>query len=157
MKGRKPEPTKLRVLRGSPGHHPFNTQEPTPTALPNPTAPEWLDGEAKAEWVRLAPILGRLGLITETDTNALAAYCEAWATWKTATQQIRKYGMVLKSKDSDIPKVSPFVKIAHNALLQMRALLLEFGMTPSSRVRMRTVETRTPITAPVGKWAGLLK
>jgi P27 family predicted phage terminase small subunit len=157
MKGRKPQPTNLRVLRGNPGKHPYNTQEPTPTALPNPPVPEWIDGEAKAEWLRLAPILGRLGLITETDTNALAAYCEAWATWKHATMQIRKYGMVLKSKDSDIPKVSPYVKIAHNALLQMRALLIEFGMTPSSRVRMKTVEPRPSVTTPAGKWAGLLK
>ena len=156
MRGRKPQPTKLRVLRGNPGKHPFNPAEPTPTALQNPPPPDWIDGEAKAEWERIAPMLGRLGLITETDLHALTAYCEAWATWKGATQQIRKWGMVLKAKD-DIPKVSPYVKIAHNALLQMRGLLLEFGMTPSSRTRMRTVESRTPIQAPQGKWAGLLK
>ena len=157
MRGRKPQPTALRVLRGNPRKHALNADEPTPTALENPPPPDWLGTEAQAEWLRLAPILGRLGLVTETDTNALAAYCEAWATWKHATQQIRKWGMVLKTKDSDIPKVSPYVKIAHNALLQMRGLLLEFGMTPSSRARMRTVEPRTPTTMPAGKWAGLLK
>jgi P27 family predicted phage terminase small subunit len=157
MRGRKPQPTRLRVLRGNPGKHPYNEKEPTPTVLANAPPPDWLDGEAKAEWERIAPMLGRLHLITETDLNALAAYCEAWATWKTATQQIRKWGMVLKSPDGDIPKVSPYVKIAHNALLQMRGLLIEFGMTPSSRARIKTVDPQPAVAAPAGKWAGLLK
>jgi phage terminase small subunit len=60
--------------------------------------------------------------------------------------------MVLKGKH-DLPTMSPYVRIAHQALGQMRALLVEFGMTPSARARIRVPETAKP---PVGKWAGLL-
>jgi P27 family predicted phage terminase small subunit len=153
MRGRKPEPSALKVLRGLPGKRKLSVDEPRPAPLVDLTPPDWLDGEAKAEWDRLAPMLGRLGVLTETDTGALTAYCEAWATWKGATQQIRKWGMVLKGKDGELPKVSPYVKIAHNALQQMRGLLVEFGMTPSSRAR---VHASTPAAdTPASKWAGL--
>jgi P27 family predicted phage terminase small subunit len=116
--------------------------------------PDWIDAEAKEEWLRLAPMLGRLGVLTETDTQALTAYCEAWATWKGATQKIRQFGMVIKGKDGEFPVVSPYVKIAHNALIQMRALLAEFGMTPSSRVRVHAKKAGDDAAS---KWAGMLE
>lgn len=157
MRGRKPEPTALRVLRGNPGKRPLPAGEPKPLALDSLEPPDWLDLEARQEWVRLAPVLQRLGVLTETDVGALAAYCEAWATWKGATQKIRQFGMVVKSKEGELPVVSPYVKIAHNALLQMRGLLVEFGMTPSSRVRVHTKKT-DPLEEPaISKWAGVLK
>lgn len=154
MRGRKPEPTALRVLRGNPGKRDLPANEPQPDAVLNLDPPEWLDDEAKAEWSRLAPTLSRLGVLTETDIGALTAYCEAWATWKGATQKIRQFGMVIKGKEGELPVVSPYVKIAHNALMQMRGLLVEFGMTPSSRVRVHAKPQGA--TEPASKWAGVL-
>jgi P27 family predicted phage terminase small subunit len=151
MKGRKPHPSALKLLRGLPGKRKLADDEPQPAPLVDLAPPSWLDAEAQAEWVRLAPILQRLGVLAETDTGALTAYCEAWATWKAATQQIRKFGMVIKGKDA-VPVVSPYVKIAHNALLHMRALLTEFGMTPSSRARVHVPQPDAPA---VSKWVGL--
>jgi P27 family predicted phage terminase small subunit len=151
MKGRKPQPSALRVLRGNPGRRPLPPDEPTPEPTVNAAPPEWLDEEAKAEWHRLAPMLERLGVLTESDTGALTAYCEAWATWKGATQKIRQFGMVIKGRN-EIPMQSPYVRIAHNALIQMRGLLVEFGLTPSSRARVHAVKKPD---APVSKWAGI--
>lgn len=147
----KPDPTRLKLLRGLPGKRKLADDEPQPAAVSDLAPPTWLDAEAQAEWTRLAPILQRLGVLTETDTGALAAYCEAWATWKGATQQIRKFGMVIKGKEA-VPIVSPYVKIAHNALLHMRALLTEFGMTPSSRTRVHVPKSEQPA---VSKWVGI--
>jgi P27 family predicted phage terminase small subunit len=151
MRGRKPVPRALHVLRGLPSKQKLSADEPQPAPVDDLAPPAWLDPEAQAEWTRLAPVLQRLGVFTETDTAALTAYCEAWATWKGATQQIRKFGMVIKGKEA-VPIVSPYVKIAHNALLHMRALLTEFGMTPSSRARVHVPKADQPA---VSKWAGL--
>jgi P27 family predicted phage terminase small subunit len=151
MRGRKPVPRALHVLRGLPSKQKLSADEPQPAPVDNLTPPPWLDPEAQAEWTRLAPVLQRLGVFMETDTAALTAYCEAWATWKGATQQIRKFGMVIKGKEA-VPIVSPYVKIAHNALLHMRALLTEFGMTPSSRARVHVPKADQPA---VSKWVGL--
>src|SRR5262245_41506 len=95
MRGRKPVPTALKVLRGNPGRRPLNPAEPTPAPAPvNP--PDWLPQDARAEWDRLAPMLARNGLLTEMDIDALVAYCEAWCRWKDANAKIRQFGMVIK-------------------------------------------------------------
>ena len=156
MKGRKPTPTALRLLRGNPRKRPVNLREPAPARLAEDFAPpEWLDEAAKGEWRRLAPMLARLGVLTETDGDALAAYCEAWTTWKQATQKIRQFGMVVKAtrEGVELPVISPYVKIAERALAHMRSFLVEFGMTPSSRAR---IHTAAPPEAPASKWGGHL-
>jgi len=143
------------LLRGNPRKRPINAREPTPTTLADLEPPAWLDASAQAEWSRLAPMLGRLGVLTETDADALAAYCEAFTTWKQATARLRQFGMVVKRSkaDGDLPVISPYVKIAHHAMQQMRAFLVEFGMTPSSRAR---IHTAAPAETPVSKWGGKL-
>jgi P27 family predicted phage terminase small subunit len=155
MKGRKKLPTALHLLRGNPGKRKLNQDEPQPAALPDLDPPAWLDVTAQVEWRRLAPMLSRLGVLTETDSDALAAYCEAWVTWKEATAKVRQFGMVVKRSKAgvDVPVISPYVKVAHHAMAQMRAFLVEFGMTPSSRARIRAAK---PAETPVSKWAGHL-
>jgi len=153
-RGRKPVPTALRLLRGNPRRRPVNMKEPKPAPLVTHDPPAWLDPDARAEWERIAPMLTRLGVLTETDADALAAYCEAWVTWKQATERMRKFGMVVKrsSKDGELPVISPYVKIAHHAMGQLRAFLVEFGMTPSARARIHTAAPEKPES----KWAGKL-
>lgn len=153
MKGRKPVPTALHLLRGNPGRRAHKRQDPKPALLTELTPPSWLHMDAAAEWTRLAPMLARLGVLTETDTDALAAYCEAFTTWKLATVELRARGLVVTGEDGT-PRLSPYVKLAETALTQVRAFLVEFGLTPSSRAR---VQAKTlPAVAPASKWRGLL-
>lgn len=155
MKGRKKIPTAIHMLRGNPGKRKLNTAEPQPARLMNLDAPTWLDPAAQDEWRRLAPLLSRLGVLTETDADALAAYCEAWVTWKEATAKVRQFGMVIKRTKAggEVPVISPYVKVAHNAMAQMRTFLVEFGMTPSARAR---IHTAAPADPPASKWGGHL-
>ena len=150
--GRKPTPTSLKVLNGNPGKRPLpkNEPKPTPTA---PDCPEWLSDNAKAEWQRIAPQLEKLGLLTQVDQTALAAYCESWALYKDCTEYIHKngysYPLFERDKDGEIKRDShgkpllkymqqwPQVSIANKALMQVRAFCTEFGLTPSSRGRLQ--------------------
>jgi len=152
VRGRKPQPTALRVLRGNPGRRALPPQEPAPPPLDGAVPPDWLSPDAQAEWARLVPILTSCGVLTETDRSALVAYCDAYGQWKEAAANIRRFGMVLKTKAGQVPVVSPYVKIAHDALIHMRALLVEFGMTPSSRARVHA----TAAPKPTSKWADAL-
>jgi P27 family predicted phage terminase small subunit len=152
MRGRKPEPSALKILRGLPGKRKLSVDEPQPTPLTNAEPPDWLNPEAQAEWRRQAPMLERLGVLTESDTDALTAYCVAWTAWKQATQQIWKFGMVIKGRH-DVPMQSPYVKLANTSMAQMCKLLIEFGMTPSSRTKVHAA--KKPDTPVVSKWAGL--
>lgn len=134
MAGRKPKPTALKALQGNPGKRPLNEREPKPK-VKRPSAPRFLEGEAKKEWNRMVKLLLPLKLISEVDRAALAAYCQAWARWIDAEQHIQRDGMVVSTDKGNLIQ-SPYVGIANSAMKQMRAFLVEFGMTPSSRSRV---------------------
>jgi P27 family predicted phage terminase small subunit len=76
-----------------------------------------------------------LGLLTEIDRTALALYCQAWARWVEAEEEVRKLGAIVKSP-SGYPIQNPYLAVANRAMRDLRAMLTEFGMTPSSRSRV---------------------
>lgn len=89
----------------------------------------------------LAPTMDRLGLLTEIDINPLARYCRVWARWRAAEEVIDVSGPTcdVLDKDGRIKYVQqrPEVNIAANLLTQLLKLEQEFGMSPSSRARVR--------------------
>jgi len=139
MRGRKPKPTYLKVLDGNPGKRPLNDREPVPTQGV-PPRPDWLDEEARTEWERIVPELAAMGLMARADRAALAAYCTAWSRWVAAEAQVRKYGTIVKSPEKGFPMKSPYLCVADQALETMRKLMVEFGLTPSSRSRIRVAD-----------------
>src|SRR5687768_10225656 len=92
--GRKPTPTRLKLLRGNAGRRPLNPNEPQPPArLPPP--PAHLSREAKREWRRAGRFLLDLGLVSDLDRTAFALYCTAYGRWVEAEEAIRSYGVML--------------------------------------------------------------
>lgn len=139
MRGRKPVPTAMKVIRGNPGRRPLNAHEPQPQAPVDLTPPAWLQEDAKIEWADKAPMLQRLGLLTEADLDAFCLYCQTFARWKAAEKKLLEFGMVIKSSSHNgFPIVSPYLQIANKAQQQATRMLIEFGLTPSSRSRVTT-------------------
>lgn len=134
-------PAKLKVLRGNPGRRPIKAHaEPESVA---PECPAVLAGEAKAEWDRIVPELLVAGLLARLDRAALAAYCSAYARWVEAELALRTHGVLIKAP-SGYPMVSPYLTVANKAMEQMTRLLVEFGMSPSSRSRVTPGEKGKP-------------
>ena len=132
--GRKPKPTSLKLLQGNPGKRPLNENEPRPAPrLPSP--PAHLSKEARKEWRRSGAFLLELGLISDLDRSAFAAYCTAYGRWIEAEEALKTYGVMIKSP-SGFPIQSPYLSIAKKAMEQMRSLLSEFGMSPATRTRV---------------------
>ncbi len=146
MRGRKPTPTVLRIARGNPGHRPIADDEPQPSFEFDLSVPEILqdDPDARAEWETKAPLLHRLGLLSEVDLDALVLYCSTFSRWKQAEKQLRKFGMIVTSRRNQYPIVSPYLAISNKAQAQCRALLIEFGLTPVSRARVHVAKKQTP-------------
>ena len=136
MKGRKPKPSLLKLLDGTPGKRPVNEREP-PILAGMPEPPEWLDAEAQNEWVRVVLDLQAMGLLSRADRPALAAYCVAWSRWVEAEAMVKKYGTIVRTPEKKFPLKSPFLTIADQAMETVRKLLVEFGLTPSSRGRIK--------------------
>jgi P27 family predicted phage terminase small subunit len=150
--GRRPKPTALKKLQGNAGKRKLNEREPQPT----PGAPEMprdLSKAAAEEWIRIVPELEQLGVLTKVDRAALAAYCHAFARWFEAEKRIRKFGVIIEEpvvwRDKSLSgrlrvkvigfrhKKNPAVTVSESAQKIMKAFLVEFGMTPSSRSRVR--------------------
>ncbi|MDP9236719.1 MAG: phage terminase small subunit P27 family [Chloroflexota bacterium] len=150
-RGRKPLPTKLKLIRGTLRSDRRNAKEAS-LSSGLPTCPRALSPAAKREWKRVAHELAQAGLLTRVDRAGLAAYCAAWSRWIEAEEALRTYGTIIKSP-SGYPMVSPYFSVASKSLEQMRLLLGEFGMTPSSRSR---VNAQPEGLERESKWAGLL-
>ena len=87
MRGRRPKPTRMKVLTGNPGKRPLNQTEPQPEPV-IPDCPVELGPSARREWDRLVGQLASLRILTPLDRAALAAYCGAYGLWAEATEAI---------------------------------------------------------------------
>lgn len=87
----------------------------------------------------MSALLGAANLLTQVDQTALAAYCQTYSRWLDAEKQLRKFGAVIKSP-TGFPLLNPYVTLVKTYMSQMHRLLVEFGMTPSSRSRLRVAK-----------------
>ena len=142
MRGRRPKPTRMKVLTGNPGKRPLNPDEPKPEPQV-PECPTELGPVARQEWDRLAAELCALKILTALDRAALAAYCNAYGLWAEAIESIQKYGTMVKSP-SGYPIQSPWVSIANRQAEIMMRIASEFGFTPASRSRISTPARQEP-------------
>jgi P27 family predicted phage terminase small subunit len=134
--GRKPKPKALKLLSGNPGKRPIADDGPEYPQDPQLSPPAELEGEALIEWARCAPLLQSAGVLTSIDRTALKAMCVCYARWMEAEQQVRKQGCVVKGSTGSLV-MNPYVRVAAQALEQMRSLMGDFGMTPASRTRIK--------------------
>lgn len=150
MRGRKPKPTHLKLLDGNPGKRPFNPNEPKPSKRA-PTCPSHLCPSAKAEWKRLAAQLAILGILSDLDRGAMAAYCQAYGRWVEAERKLQETPMLLKMPSGYVQQ-NPWLTIANKQLELMHKYLTEFGLSPAARSRVST----NPLNRSASKFAGLL-
>ena len=124
MRGRKPRPAK----RNGKGSVPA-----APDALPR--CPGHLNAVARKEWRRLAKPLYDMGVLSTTDRAAFAAYCQAWARWVEAEEQLKKTPALLKTPSGYVQQ-SPWLAVANKQLEIMGRYMAELGLTPSARARL---------------------
>lgn len=102
-----------------------------------PKPPEHLSDAEKEKWKSVVRELHPLGLVTTIDKDALAMYCTIYVRWVKAERMVREKGEIIKTAAGNIIQ-NPYLSIANRALDQLNKLGAEFGMTPSSRSRVKT-------------------
>lgn len=115
MAGRRPKPTKLKILQGTFRPCRGNPSEPQPE-LGTPEAPAYLKGEALAEWTYQTAHLSKTRVLALQDRALLAAFCAI-------------HGRVVEMFESGAD-----VKAA--LITQYRLLGEAFGLSPASRARL---------------------
>jgi P27 family predicted phage terminase small subunit len=152
MKGRKPVPTTLKLLRGNPGRREINSAEPMPPPLEaEPVPHELKDAHARREWTRIAPGLIACGQVTMADRTLLVCYCLKYGQWLRLEEEALRHPLIVKGASGN-PISNPAIRLANRTLDLVIRAAAELGITPTARTRV----TKTPVTAPTSKWAGAL-
>lgn len=100
-----------------------------------PTCPTWLCKEAKTEWKRIVSTLVSFVGLNEIDRSLLAVYCQTWAEYQRAINELAKDGEWYETQTTNgvICRLHPMVQIrnaARDALLKYGSKL---GLSPSAR------------------------
>jgi len=141
--GRRPTPTSLKNLRGNPGKRKLNDAEPVlETKAP---AKPTLSPEADAYWNGLLPLLLDMRVVSEADAIALAACCKLCVRLDQAEAEISGRGLIVDEpivdKDGNEvgtrTKANPAVGIADRTYARLKSYLIEFGLTPAARTKVR--------------------
>src|SRR5215831_21031603 len=137
-RGPKPTPTVLKLLRGKPGHHPINLDEPMPGALEQDVPRELEpDAEAAAEWTRAIVPAIAIGQITAADRTLAIAHCVLWSTWRSQIAAAAAGTMTIKAGRTGYEIPNPARVMANKTLTLLAGIDEKLGFTPTSRGRIQ--------------------
>ena len=129
MPGRKPKPTRLKLIEGNPGRRPLNQNEPEPPVVTEVSdiPPRGMSQKARIAWKHYAPMLREAGLLTVVDIPALTLLCEHYSLWQDGLNAARKEGASSRGPAR--------LSLERDAKI-VQSLLADFGMSPSARSRV---------------------
>lgn len=134
-RGPRPQPSALRVLRGSRRSSDVSCEPAPPEGDIRP--PLWLAGPALQKWNELLPLLQGVRVMTQADVGALARYCDSFAWWRRCRDTIEAQGDTITIRDANgaekYHQQRPEVGIVNKLAQQLHRLEVEFGLTPSAR------------------------
>ena len=134
MRGRKPIPTALKLVRGNPGKRRLNKAEPQPGDIGEP--PKDLCPVARRKWRRMVDKAVWGQVLTAADRDLLAQYCGLYAKKLEAEKMIKEHGPVVAAPNG-FPCPSPWVGIANRVAADMLKIAALCGGTPSDRSRLQ--------------------
>ena len=91
--------------------------------------------------------MDRLGVLTVADAAAFECLCEAYADKLAARDELKAFGSSYyrTAKDGAVMhRPHPALAVVQNADRRIRAWLVEFGMTPSARSRVKAAPAEQP-------------
>ena len=137
MRGRRPIPTALRLIRGVRSHKRSNPHEPKPARLSESCPRELTNPLAREEWRRaISPAVTR-GQVTVDDRALAIAHCELWATWRELLTEAARHPLIVTVGKHHSPATNPALVQANKTLLLLVKVDAELGFGPSSRTRIR--------------------
>jgi len=138
------KPTDIKRAEGNPGKRALNDAEPKyQRASLEP--PPHLSGQARAVWVRFAGLLDRAGVLTEADASALEQLCAAHvevASLRADLEENGRFQTVRTGSGDVMERVRPAYTALMDADRRLRAWLVEFGLTPAARAKVKADPAR---------------
>lgn len=143
MKGRKPIPDALKALAGQTRPDRMNPEQPVAPSDGLQFIPDELSEEGKKYWPKIRATLVAAGIATNLDRQALIMLCETWATYLEAVEGLRSDGLMIVGT-AGRPVKSQYLAVINQQSAILNRLMVEFGMTPTSRQRLRSSDGGPP-------------
>jgi P27 family predicted phage terminase small subunit len=102
-----------------------------------PPPPGFLDDVALYEWDRVGTQLVALELLSEIDLAAFTLYCTNVSRVVACEKVVREKGMTIVTP-AGFEQARPEVSIARQCGVEVRKFMVEFGMTPGARTKVRS-------------------
>ena len=96
------------------------------------------------EWRRIVPELKKMDLIGNLDLTNLIGYCNAFAKYMEATEQLKTAPLMItnKTETSSITKPNPLIDIQQKYATEMRKFEDLCGLTIGSRLKWAATRTK---------------
>lgn len=139
----------MKLLRGSKVDRP---DEPMPPKS-ELEMPHGLSEQGQKAWPDIRRQLEALNVSTVADEKTVVELCEAMAEVNSLRMAVRRTGRTTMTKNG--VAIHPNVQMLERSRKHLLDLLRDFGMTPSSRARVREIKktAQNPFTAIKGKTA----
>lgn len=128
------KPTQLKRLHGTLRPDRQSANEPLPPRASG-YCPRELPKAAKKWWRKQAPVLKRLGLLTQLDVVGAADMAICASRIQQGEALIERTGLVIKGREDTWVK-NPAITIVGMYRTALFAWMREFGMTPASRSKI---------------------
>lgn len=140
-KGRRKKPQENKELEGTSRQDRQNTKRPEKN-LGLPKAPDWLSKEAKETYNRMKAQLQVMRVVSKEDEHALALLCQEYADYLWCREILNKEGLTIYEDRGKytVLKKRPELEIANSKYRHVFDKLTEFGLTPASREKVKSVD-----------------
>jgi len=139
------QPASLARLKGQEANHSRDRASNLSAGIEGgrPTRPGHLSKTAKKEWNRVVKLLLQRGTLTKADASILEVYVQTYDQQRECLDEIAKSG----SFETDLDGFRCETAAAKRSLklgIQLRALLVQLGLTPAAREKAKRVAPAKP-------------
>lgn len=146
VRGRRPTPDHLKLVKGNPGKRKIPADRPKP-ALGRPVMPAWVaaDPIARGKWEELLEDLTKPGanVLSKQDRHSLEMAAKCYANFRKAQDVIDEKGFTytMETKSGDLIEVQrPEVSIAQKFEAAYRAYTDRYGLSPAMRTKVAVID-----------------
>jgi P27 family predicted phage terminase small subunit len=111
-----------------------------------PEKPDWLTSPRALQlWHTYGPVLNQLGLLESLDAVGFSMLCAGIDAYLQAAAELAEQELVVLVGEMQCAQQNPLVAIVRSQAKAVRELLVEFGMTPTGRVRLTGSTSVQPV------------
>jgi len=153
MKGRKPEPTHLKLLKGNPGKRAINHNEPNPPSE-EPSMPEELDADGRKHWKFLVEKQSEMGTLAACHKGIMFAACLAYSVAVKSARKFNEFDGLVVLRENNPKGVTRLIKNPIvSQMMEAAGNLARFeaqpGLDPTSRTKIQVDKKGDPSLAEI--------